>query len=199
MKIRMLFATLAALMGACGGNPPNQSDTSVMPSPDSGTPAADAGQSDSPTPVDAAVDTDAPVVPEDTQSPADVQRDAEMNIPGIGPVIMTGAFQCSTRLCRDQQVTLSNGVTDTEPRRVTCNMAMTEAELSAIGFSGGDGWATCRGNSCFMPMGGSLLRAIVYPMTNETECGLCGVVVDIDTSTGMEIPRTSSVRQSCPL
>jgi hypothetical protein len=181
-------------MGACGGNP-DPSDSSVTPAPDSGTPAPDAGQSDTSTPVDAAVDNDVPVVPVDSPSPEDVQTapDAEMNIPGIGPVVMTGAFQCSTRLCRQQVVTGS-----TEPRRVTCNSTMTRAELSAIGFTAGNGWADCRGNSCFMPMGSSMLRAIVYTLSSAG-CSPCGTIVDINTSTGTEVPSTGGLRESCPL
>jgi hypothetical protein len=197
MKKIRLFATLATLMmGACGGNPPNQSDTSVTPAPDSGTPAPDAGQSDTSPPVDAAVDNDVPVVPVDSPSPEDVQTapDAEMNIPGIGPVIMTGAFQCASRLCRQQVVTGS-----TEPCRVTCNSAMTRAELSAIGFSAGNGWADCRGNNCSMPIGPSLIRAIIYPITSDG-CAACGTIVDINTNTGAVVPWTNGVvYQSCPL
>ncbi len=196
MKKIRLFATLATLMmGACGGNPPNQSDTSVTPAPDSGTPAPDAGQSDTSTPVDAAVDNDVPVAPVDSPSPEDVQTapDADTIIPGIGPVIMNGAFQCASRLCREQVVTGS-----TSPRRVTCNSAMTEANLSSIGFNAGDGWAACRGNNCSMRMGGSMLRAIIYSLSSEG-CSPCGTIVDIDTSTGTEVPWTGGPRQSCPL
>ena len=195
MKKIRLFATLATLMmGACGGNP-DQSDTSVTPAPDSGTPAPDAGQSDTSPPVDAAVSNDVPVVPVDSPSPEDVQTapDAEMNIPGIGPVVMTGAFQCASRLCREQVVTGS-----TSPRHVYCNSAMTRANLTSIGFTAGNGWADCRGNNCSMPMGGSMLRVIVYTLSSAG-CSPCGTIVDINTSTGVVVPWTDGVYESCPL
>lgn len=190
-----MLALAVALMAACGSpDPVGQNDSSVTPSPDSGTPAPDVGQPDSSTPmVDAAVGNDVPVVPTDSPSPEDVQRDADMVIAGVGPMITTGPFRCGPQLCRDQVVTGS-----TEPRRVTCNSGVTEANLTSLGFTSGDGWATCRGNSCFMRMGESMQRAIVYPMTAEGFCQPCGTIVDIDTSTGMELPRgTSGPRQSC--
>ncbi len=128
MKKIRLFATLAALMGACGGNPPNQSDTSVTPAPDSGTPAPDAGQSDSPTLVDAAVDTDAPVVPADS------------------PVVTNDAppSECWSQACGRQDIYRMNG-THNDDVSLSCDMMGQRISLSPAGLGC---IASCHGDTC---------------------------------------------------
>lgn len=195
-----LALALSAMVACSDGSNVIGDRPMVMPAEDTGPSVNDGGN-----PADASPDSplpppmDAAITPDVNMKDTAVMRDVQMVIAGVGPMIMNGPFHCAPRLCRPQSVTFRSGRVDSNPHDVTCNADQTGAELSSIGFTTGDGWTTCGGNTCSMSMGGTVIRAIVYPMINEAECGRCGTVVDIDTATGREIPLTEGVRQSCPL
>lgn len=222
MQLTRRFIILAAALAvACsdgaqsvvdGPNPHPTEDVShpadASMGNDSPLPAVDSSSApDATVPQDAAVDTG--TTPADVNAPldagmpasdapvatSDAMTDAPMVIAGIGVMDMSGPFQCGAQLCSATTVNVSfyEGI-PSEMRGITCAPDRTSAELSGIGFTAGDGWANCRGNTCFMDMPSGLIRALVYPMT-DGHCGPCGRIVEIRD--GHVVERTSGIRDVC--
>ncbi len=187
---RPLIVSLAvALLAACGSSDTmGTNDSSTAMERDAGTtPVVDVPSTDSPTQLlDGAVQDGS-------------MRDVTMMIAGVGTMSTVGEFRCAPRLCRDQQVTLVSGETQPSLRRIICNATRTEANLSTIGFTTGDGWAVCGGNTCYTQTSPTTVHAIVYQMTDDGVCSRCGTIIDVDTSTRQLIAPTSMISQSCPL
>ena len=171
MRHLISLALAVALMAACGSPDPGQNDSATTGN-DSGNPAVDASQ-----PVDAAVDNDVPVTPEDRPVGNDAGTPPEDVQPMHDP--------CWQELCGNVLVINMDGTTNTA--LINCPPGSSQIGLNPLRCV-----ATCNGDGCTCDIEDEVNIAAI--VTNERSGSVCGPEFTVTlTQNGMPMTRTSGI------